>query len=265
MADPLFPHLITRSVDRRRYRLSRLEQDEKRALEESVGGELVLHWAESIVERWRWAKINAMATKLRMSIPEAFDIHRRILDWDRSYSPFGVPAAAVGVDPLTQRLMRWAMGDWSRMHAMNRYLNGTLVARLELDLIPGVICGAHCYFESRSHGHGQDRSHTLIDAGMALQRLWLTADKLSLVMQPSLAPLAFASYARSGVKFTDSGSARAMAMRLDSALSVTVTPTDPANILFLARMGRPIRRRARARSVRLPFDDLLVGGSSTGQ
>ena len=188
--DPLFAHLITRSVDRRRYRMSRLAQDEKRALEEAVGEDVILHWAESISERWRWAKINAMASQIRLTIPEAFDVHRRILDWDRDFSPARVPATAVGVDPLTRRLMRWVMRDWARANFMNRYLGGTLIPRIELDLLPGVFCAGHVLVESRWSDDEDSRRAAWLAAGMALQRLWLTADRLGLVMQPSLAPLA---------------------------------------------------------------------------
>ena len=43
------------------------------------------------------AKNNALATDIRMSIPETFAMHRSILDWQHKFSPDKIPAAAAGV------------------------------------------------------------------------------------------------------------------------------------------------------------------------
>jgi len=256
--DPLFPHLITRSVDRRRYRLTPLGQDQKRQLEQAVGDDLILYWAESVAERWRWARINALASEIRMTIPETFEIHRRILDWDGHFSEAKIPATAVGVDPLTRRLMRWVMQDWTRTKFMNRYLAGTLVPKIELDLLPGILCAGHLLVETRSPNAGNSQQEAWLAAGMALQRLWLMADRLGLAIQPSLAPLAFATYARKEVEFSTNSKACLKANRLDAAVRRMLQSAEPDSVVFLARIGRPLRSPARARSVRRPLADLLI-------
>ena len=40
-------------------------------------------------------------------------------------------------------IMRFALGSWRRVSFLNRYLGGTLVPRLELDLVPALRCAAH--------------------------------------------------------------------------------------------------------------------------
>ena len=66
-------------------------------------------------------------------------------------------------------------------------------------------------FEDES-GKSGTNPEELLAAGRRLQRFWLTAAKLGLAMQPSLAPLAFASYAVTGTRFTEAPKLIAKAM-----------------------------------------------------
>ncbi|MFX6461739.1 hypothetical protein ABTG33_19555, partial [Acinetobacter baumannii] len=61
------------------------------------------------------------------------------------FSEDRIPEAAVGVDPLTGKLMRFVMASWSRVEFFNRWLFGTFAPRLQLDLIPGIACSAHAF------------------------------------------------------------------------------------------------------------------------
>ncbi len=263
--DPLARFLVSRSVDRRRYRARRLEAAHKGALEACLGKELDLHWLEGGRARWRAARLNAAATGIRLRIPEAFGVHRRILDWDRAFSPEGVPARAVGVDPVTRLLMRWAMADWKRLDRLNRWAAGTLLPRLELDLVPGLLCSAH-FLVVWKHppGSGEDETVQLIRAGAALQRLWLTAERMGLVMQPSLGPLCFAHYGRNGTVFTESRrglrKAKALAGRVQE-----LGAGEGEDHLFLARIGWPVRRGLRPRSIRRPWTALVASLAGEGQ
>jgi len=64
---------------------------------------------------------------------EAFEAHRQVIEWNVRFSEDRIPEEAVGVDPLTRRLMRWVMQSWPRVEFFNTWLAGTLR--------PG-LCGA---------------------------------------------------------------------------------------------------------------------------
>ncbi|HZT26831.1 MAG TPA: ThiF family adenylyltransferase [Pseudolabrys sp.] len=253
--DPLASFLTSRSVDRRPYRLTPLTDAEKAALAAALGSGLHIEWHETTAARWQVARLNALATEIRLRIPETFGIHRRIVDCARDYSPTGIPMRALGLDPLARRLMRWGFGDWRRMDAMNR-LGGTALARLEMDLLPGVFCAAHFTVSHHRPAALPASEVFVLQCGERLHRFWLKATELGLVLQPSLAPLCFADYGRKGAAFTVRGRARAQSCRLAGALD-SLAGGAGERILFLGRIGRARSAAAGPRSIRQDRDALL--------
>lgn len=242
--DPLSSYIAMRSVDRRPYRLGALTRLHKAELELAIGDEFRIEWRETLTERWKLARLCARSTDIRLRSQEAYFVHRRILDWTRRFSPDGVPAKAVGADPLTLRLMRWAMGDWRRVDFLNRFLAGTAIPQLQLDLIPGIYCGG---FFVVTREKGQDGKHppdALLRMGERLQRFWLTATRLGLAVQPTLAPLCFLHYAK--VDASKSASSKVATLANEAASCI---PND-GSVLFLGRVGTPKRRSPVARSIR---------------
>jgi hypothetical protein len=126
-----------------------------------------------------------------------------------------------------------------------------------MDLIPGLFCAAH--FTVRAKALAQEDAHPvfLLKAGQALQRFWLTATQLGLVMQPSLAPLCFAHYGREAVAFTENKRIQARAIAL--AALVDCESAEPA--IFAGRLGVPASRRINFRSLRRDLGELLTEGS----
>ena len=184
------------------YRLEPLRAAEKHALEAALGNTLSLQWHESAGARWRIARLNGMASAIRLRLPEAFAVHQRIIDWSGNFSPTGIPAGATGLDAMTVKLMKWAMQSWPRTKLVNRIV-GTSGAVLQMDYLPGLCCAAHFTLGLKgAPGSPEERVQALLEAGGAIQRFWLTATKLGLAIQPSLATLAFAHYGRTGAPFT---------------------------------------------------------------
>jgi molybdopterin/thiamine biosynthesis adenylyltransferase len=247
--DSLCPYIPIRSVDRRRYRMRPLTQQQKRELESTLGEELKIEWFETAGKRWNISRLCAQATGIRLRSPEAYRVHRKILDWDRQFSPDGVPAAAVGLDRLTLRLMRWVMQRWTRVDLMCRFLAGTLIPRVELDFLPGISCAAFFTVRRSPEVAGAHTPKTLIEAGERLQRLWLVATRLGLVMQPALAPLCFAHYGRT---------TRA-AQRKFAKFAVVASRcfSGDESVLFLARVGCPLKGSQTTRSIRRKLVDLV--------
>ena len=143
--------------------------------------------------------------RIRLTIPEAYAVHREIIEWDARYSEDRVPDQALGADALSLRSMRWVMASWERVQLMNRWFGGTLAPRLQLDLLPGLFCAAHFALVAAKAPEGID---DYVAAGAAVQRFWLTATRLGLQLQPQYTPLVFAEYVRRGVAFTSVEAAR---------------------------------------------------------
>ncbi len=210
--DPLYSYIPLRSVDRRPYRLTRLLAAQKDMLAASLGPDLAIAWYETTGARLAMTRLNAAATAIRLRIPETFEIHKNLIDWNRSRSPSGIPAGALGLDRGTLAVMRWGMQSWPRMNRLNQTA-GTFGASLQMDYLPGLFSAAH--FSIRTRLSAEHRERDLLNAGAALQRFWLNATRLGLAMQPSLAPLAFAYWGRHALPFTTDLKMRVAAARLE--------------------------------------------------
>jgi len=250
--DPLVRQIPERRVQRRALRLRRLTQREKQALEQAVGIGFNLSWWEDWNGRARFAWLNFTNAKVRLTLPEAYAVHRDVIEWGTQFSADRIPAAALGASGPTLKLMRWAMKSWNRISFLNRYLAGTLAPRIELDLIPGLACAAHCVLVARRAPEVLD---DYVAAGRALQRFWLTATGLGLQFQPGYTPLVFARYARDGVRFSASSGALEQAQAIRAALDRLLGLDGAQRAMFMGRIGAG--DPARARSVRLPLERLM--------
>src|SRR5438105_7859940 len=251
--DALVAHIRERSVQRRPMRLRRLTAVEKQALEASVGAGYSLVWFETSGERLKTARLMFANAKLRLTMPEAYQVHRDIIEWNARFSDDRVPDQALGVDPMTAKLMRHVLGSWERVRFFNRYLAGTVAPRLQMDLIPGLCCAAHYVLRA------ERPAQTVVDyvaVGRALQRFWLTATSLGLAMQPELTPLIFARYVRDGVAFSAEPGMAALARSLAGRLDALIGASNAEQAVFMGRIGAG--PPARARSMRRSLDSLML-------
>lgn len=254
--DPLAAQIAVRSVQRRPMRLRRLTPAEKAALEAAVGPQHKVVWLEGTAQKVRAARLMFGNAQLRLSMPEAYRVHRDIIHWGVRYSADRVPDQALGADPLTTRLMRWAMHDWRRVEFCNRFLAGTLVPRLQMDLVPGLFCAAHFAIVASRPPRTVD---DYVAAGRVVQRFWLALTALGLVMQPELTPLVFARYVREARTFSSQPGMQQRAVTLAAELEALLGPTTTVHSVFMGRLGAG--RRATARSTRRELDELLVVAS----
>jgi sulfur-carrier protein adenylyltransferase/sulfurtransferase len=250
-ADPLFTFIERRCTQRRPFRMRPLSLREKQALTASVGNSYTILWIEGWSKRWAMAKLLFASARIRLTIPEAYDVHRAAIQWNTIHSEGRIPDAAIGLDPLTLKLMRWAMGSWERVDFLNTYLGGHLLPRIELDLLPALRCASHVILLRNSVPQGIE-DH--VDAGRAVQRFWLTATKLGLQVQPEMTPLIFARYVNQGISLTRIKAATQRAKELATELA-QLMGEPPARAVFMGRVGQG--HLPRARSMRLPLADLL--------
>lgn len=259
-ADPLLPTVTERSVDRRPYGLAPLTAGQKEALEAAVAPDFTLEWFESRQARWRFAKMNGQASDIRLRLRQAYEVHRKMIDWDRSLSPGGIPAGAIGLDAGTLKIMRWAMADWSRLDRLNRVL-GTLSARLQLDYLPGLFCAAHFALKAKAP---LKSPQDLLKAGGALQRFWLAATDLGLALQPGMAAMIFAHHGENTPDLFADERQRAQARGLARELADLVGRNENEELVFLGRLGKAKRAGVPSRSIRRPLEELLLPAATEG-
>lgn len=255
--DPLLPFIVERSVDRRPYRTRPLDADARSALTAAVGDDVVLRFYEGRAARLACARLNAMATDIRLRIPETVVTHQKVVDWQADYSERGIPAAAINLDAGTRRIMRWALDKPERLRRLNRMPGATHLSQVQMDFLPGLACAAHFTLAVSDTAPSNGPIPRLLQVGAALQRLWLTATQLGLVMQPSFAPLCFAHYAHTDEAFTVDQAMQGKAKSLHRMMEQTLGKPD--TIMGFGRIGYPISKKAFApRSIRLPLNDVIV-------
>lgn len=247
---PLLSVIKTRSVQRRPMNTRALSAAEKQALEAAAGHDFDVMWIEGFGPKLRAARLMFANAKLRLTMPEAYEVHRRVIEWNATESADRMPDQALGVDAATLRLMKWAMVSWGRLSTMNT-LMGTWAPRLQMDLIPGLACAAHFVIKARQQPRTID---DYVAAGRAVQRFWLTLASLGLQMQPEMTPLIFSSYVRNGIRFSRLDQLQANAARLLGRLDAVIG-TGTTFPVFMGRLGAG--PAARARSTRKPLAQLM--------
>ncbi|QMT60897.1 ThiF family adenylyltransferase [Legionella sp. PC997] len=248
--DPLAYCIKIRSVDRGIYKRLKLTSNAKKLLIESVGNEFDIIWLESLREKISIAKLTMLATKLRMTMPELFPIHQQVFS-PENRAQQGIPIAATGINPLTQRIMKWALKSWSRISTLNK-LGAIQTNQFELDLLPSLFCSAHFFLIPKS---SIDENEYFLKVGAAMQRFWLTATQLGLVMQPNFAPLMFQYYADAQTEFSQLKFSQNIALKISKNLRVL---SHENTVLFLGRIGYPQQKQTKVRSLRKSVDDLLL-------
>jgi hypothetical protein len=228
---------------------------QKQALESAVGPDFTIHWFEGSARRWQLARLMFANAHLRLTMPEAYEVHRAVIEWNATGSIDRVPDRALGADAISLVMMRMAMKSWARVHFANRFLAGTWLPRLQMDLLPSLACAAHFAIVAKRVPEGVD---DFVAAGRAVQRAWLTATAQGLWQQPEMTPLIFARYVRTGVTFTRVAAIQARASGLEARLR-SLLGADAERAVWMGRLGAG--SAPSARSLRLPLQDLMVPGA----
>lgn len=240
----LLPFVRSRVTQRRPFSTRRLTDAQKKALEASVGAGYRVLWIEGPRKRWEMAKLLFRSAHIRLTTREAWEVHRKTIEWGAQFSEDRLPDQAIGVDALTLKIMKWALQRWERVQTMNRYFAGTWPPRLQMDLLPGYRCGAHFLIVA-------DKPLKTIDdyiaGGRAMQRFWLTAASLALQFQPEMTPLIFARYSFAALRFTEDARAIDLAGRLGASIDELFSGQAlvPAGV-FMGRVGVGMAPHARS-------------------
>lgn len=250
--DPLSAAILTRAVQRRPMSVTPLSEAQHAALVAAPGpGFRVDIFGESAMRR-RIARLLWTSAGIRLTCPEAYEVHKEIIEWGARFSEDRIPERAVGVDVLTGRLMRWVLASWSRVDFFNRYLFGTVLPRLQLDYLTGLRCAAHVLLRPEKR---LDTVTDYVQAGVAMQRLWLTATTLGLSLQPQMTPVIFRWYARRERVFTANAGLQKRAASMADEFEAILGMRSEDDFAFFGRVGgAPMPA---SRSVRRTVDGLM--------
>lgn len=249
--DPLAGYVKVRSVDRNAYRVKALTDDDRRALEKALGPGLHVTWLTGTRQRLKLSLVNAAATAIRLRSKACHGVHQQVIDWNNRFSRTGMPAGALGLDPLAQRIMRFVLGDWRRMKVASRWLGATLYAGLEMDILPGLRSGGFAAIHQSLASADRLRPEDKIVLGERIMRFWLEATRRGLAMQPALAAL-FCD-AQADKPGLEPDLVRKAGQVADAY--VDVTGLDPASVVFQCRLGYGRGRADAPRSIRRPLAD----------
>lgn len=249
----LLPYIETRVVQRRPMSTLPLSAELKQDLAENLPSGYSVQWHDGLAARWRIAKTLFSSAKIRLTIPEAYAVHKAVIDWGAQFSIDKIPGQAVGVGPYTERLMRWVLSSWGRVVFFNSFLLGHLPPRIQLDLLPGLFCGAHFALIAPNRPESAD---DYISAGRAMQRFWLNATRLGLLIQPEMTPLIFARFHRQQIVFSQISSAHLRAKKVNQRLQAITGAEMLEKLFFLGRVG--YGPCPRARSTRKALVDLVT-------
>ncbi len=256
--DPLLPFIKIRVTQRRPFLSRPLRKAHRERLEAAVGPGYRVVWVEGNKPKRKMARLLFTNAHIRLTIPEAYEVHKRIIEWDSKFSRDRIPDQAIGLDPVNLKSMRWAMESWKRVAFLNRFFAGTLMPRVFLDLVPGLKCAAHFVIVADKE---PDSLQDFLVGGRTMQRFLLTAARLGLQYQPEVTPLIFSRYARHNRRFTQNAPATRNAERLKENLDSLIGQQNMVSSIFMGRVG--YGKYPASRSVRFPLSELVLKKEAT--
>jgi sulfur-carrier protein adenylyltransferase/sulfurtransferase len=255
-ADVLSSYVKMRSVDRSAYRRTPLTASAKLALTSACGPGYQLRWLETSDQRWRYAKLAALSSAMRLRSLACHGVHQKVIDWNNRFSVDALPSASLGVNIFSQRLLRWGLKSWTKMQLLNKFLRADLLAGAEMDLLPGVMSAG--YVVVAVDGDFPLTKDDVLVAGGRIYRLWLEATRQGLAFQPALGPLLAAAVAQNAAPLVDvSPATRDRVKHVTSELQ-RLTGLPPERLLFAARLGQPYKKYVHSRSLRQPLATIVV-------
>jgi sulfur-carrier protein adenylyltransferase/sulfurtransferase len=252
--DPLQPFITSRVTQRKPFSTRALTAHQRQALEHAVGEGFSVRWIDDARGRRRMAKLLFHNAHIRLTTPEAYEVHRQNIEWGVQFSEHHLPEGALGLDLPTRRIMRWALKSWGRVRFLNRFFAGTWLPRLQMDWRTALGCAAHFVIVADKPLHTVE---DYLAGGRATQRFWLEATRLGLQLQPEMTPLIFSRYVADARTFTSVDSEQRLAEKLAGELNALAGPVqDPHQRVYMGRIG--YGTAPQSRSVRPPLESMLI-------
>ena len=120
--DPLVFEIPRRAVQRRPLSMRKLTHSQKQILQQAAGKNYTIQWMESLLQRIEITKLILQTTRIRLRIPEAYPVHKSIIEWNAQYSLDRIPDAALGPGRINLKIMRAVLSSWECVQFLNRYI-----------------------------------------------------------------------------------------------------------------------------------------------
>jgi hypothetical protein len=172
---------------------------------------------------------------VRLTCPEAYDVHREVIEWNARFSNDKIPEEAVGVDNDSQA---HEMGD-AKLDACQLFQQVPLrddPAKNPARRTPCAFLRHSCLAETKGATIGTD---DYVAAGMSMQRFWLTVASQGLYLQPQMTPVIFRWYARRGRPFAASPESMKIAKEISGRLEKLANIDKQGDLAFFAALGNP--------------------------
>jgi sulfur-carrier protein adenylyltransferase/sulfurtransferase len=254
-SDPLCHYIKSRHVDRAAYQRRAISAQSKAALDAAVGPGFDLKWLDTPKARLSYAKLAARSTMLRLRSKACYSVHQDVIDWQDRFSRTGLPAQALGVNPISRTLLKWGLQSWGNMQRLNRWLRADILAALEMDILPGIFSGGYVVVTAQNGKATGPDDHLV--AGSRLYRLWLEATRQGLAFQPALGPLLILAAETGDAPLLDGFMPHGAATSVSEAV-LRLTGLKPDDIVFAARMGYPRKKYVASRSIRHLVATIMV-------
>lgn len=257
---PLLPYVKARVTQRKPFTKKPLSAVQKQALEDAVGDGYHVLWVEGKPALRKMAKLLFHNAHIRLTTPEAFEVHKQNIEWGARFSEDRLPEEGIGLDVPTRKVMRFALGGtWARVKFLNRFFAGTWLPRLQMDWLTSLNCAAHFLIVADKP---MQTMQDYFDGGAAMQRFWLQATRAGLQFQPEMTPVIFSRYVSQGLTFTTVDSEEALAAKLAQDLAGLLPEgADPLRRVYMGRVG--LGSTPVSRSIRRPLDSLLISSDGS--
>ncbi len=250
--DSLGNFIKARFTDRRPFKLTKLTTAQKKALEACLDENYTVSWRETVAEKTQATHLNAKSMKLEIQHPLYYEELQSAIKLNSQFSAKRIPDKSFNFSLLTRFILRKVLPDKKLYTTMSKF-GGFVMPIIETSLIPDMCSGAHILLTRKKEDVKDLKSEKFeeqaIQDGRMIQRFWLTATSLGLVLQPTFIQLAFS---REPKGKTHIGNTPKFKEALESIRKLFIKTNDiePERAMFAARLGFPKDRRVYSRSTR---------------
>ena len=255
-SDSLYPYITTRATQRHLMSPCSLTTQEKTLLEKSVGDRYRVVWLDGFKQKSAIGNLLFKADGIRFSIPEIFERDRNAVEWNSQLSEDRIPDGALGINPIAKSIMRWLASN-RKYDKLLSYVARSPLPRFEMDLLPAIFCAGHFIITAHNPLKTVD---DYVAVGRCMQRFWLTATTLGIMLHPEFMPLCFSDYVLNNRYPSQIERLNKQVKLLFATFTKLVGEQTVAHAVFMGRIGKS--SPPKARSVRLPLNKLIKSKSS---
>lgn len=237
-------YLRARFTDRRVYKRNKIDLMSKKELQDLMPqGYKLMIW-ESFRERLDFARQECRAFSIQSKDPIFLEAMTHSIQSDNDFPLQGMPLRSLALNPMNRFFSHILMKRPKLMSFLNR-LGGYIPVMIDYSLLRNLRCAGHFMIVKENSPDGKV---DYIENGQIIQRFWLAATKLGLVLQPAYLQLFIA---RNDVfQNHHTPLVRKRSRRVKQFLLKCSGAQEAFDVVFMGRIGEPTNRKVYARSMR---------------